>query len=207
MSSVTPAAVVIPLRAGADGPYDILMIERAAGMAFAGGAMTFPGGKVEPGDGDLAADPDAALRRAAVRETAEEVGLALDPAALIPFAHWVPPEGLARRFDTRFYLGVVPPDSQPCHDGGETVAAGWVTPADALARAAEGAALLFPTRCILERMAAHPTLEALLAHAAATPVARIQPAIVERDGATTLSIPEGLGYPLTALPLDSVRRA
>lgn len=58
------------------------MIERAAAMAFAAGAMVFPGGRVDPGDHALAArlglDPvvgTAAI--AAIRETIEEVGIAV----------------------------------------------------------------------------------------------------------------------------------
>jgi 8-oxo-dGTP pyrophosphatase MutT (NUDIX family) len=52
-------------------------------MVFAGGALVFPGGRVDPGDYELAAryphlDPDdAAARIAAVRETIEEAGIAV----------------------------------------------------------------------------------------------------------------------------------
>ncbi len=52
-------------------------------MVFAGGAVVFPGGRVDPGDYQLAAryphlDPlDAAARIAAVRETIEEAGIAV----------------------------------------------------------------------------------------------------------------------------------
>lgn len=57
------------------------MLERAKAMAFAGGALVFPGGRVDPADHALAAtlggeDPDdTAARIAAVRETLEEAGL------------------------------------------------------------------------------------------------------------------------------------
>ena len=58
------------------------MVERAKAMAFAGGALVFPGGRVDPGDHALAAlldrpGDDAAARIAAIRETIEEVGLAI----------------------------------------------------------------------------------------------------------------------------------
>jgi len=65
------------------------MIQRSAAMAFAPGAWVFPGGRVDPGDVALAAATlpagadldDRAACIAAVRETIEEVGLAvgLDP--------------------------------------------------------------------------------------------------------------------------------
>ena len=50
------------------------MIERAAAMAFAPGAMVFPGGRIDPGDHDHGIDP---ARVAAIRETIEEVGIAV----------------------------------------------------------------------------------------------------------------------------------
>lgn len=79
-----PAATLILMREGpAPGtPPEILMVERGAALAFLGGAMVFPGGRVDPGDHELVPadvpDPeDAAARIAAIRETIEEVGLAV----------------------------------------------------------------------------------------------------------------------------------
>ncbi|WP_165374838.1 NUDIX domain-containing protein [Sphingomonas montana] len=91
-----PAATLILFRDAAPGaPPDVLMIERAGGMAFAAGAMVFPGGRIDPGDHRAAGtDPapgasdenDAAARIAAIRETIEEVGIAvgLSPAPDAP---------------------------------------------------------------------------------------------------------------------------
>jgi len=76
-----PAATLILMRPGAPvGPPEILMIERAATMAFAAGALVFPGGRIDPQDHDAAARlavpiDDAAARIAAVRETIEETGI------------------------------------------------------------------------------------------------------------------------------------
>lgn len=85
-SSPTPdaiaAASLILFRSAADrGPPEILMVERAPTLAFAGGAWVFPGGRVDPGDRTMAGGSDANLddragRIAAIRETIEEVGLA-----------------------------------------------------------------------------------------------------------------------------------
>ena len=79
-----PAATLILVRDGADGPPDLLMVERAATMAFAAGAMVFPGGRVDADDRLLGAQvrgPHGAARVAAVRETLEEtaVPVGLDP--------------------------------------------------------------------------------------------------------------------------------
>lgn len=83
-----PAATLVIFRdAAAGGAPELLMVERTKAMVFAGGALVFPGGRVDPGDRALAAllDGDAednAHRIAAIRETVEEAGLpiGLDPA-------------------------------------------------------------------------------------------------------------------------------
>ncbi len=82
-----PAATVIVMRDRRHGAPEILMVERSRAMVFAGGALVFPGGRIDPGDHALAtmfapADTDeAAARIAAIRETLEEAGIAigLDP--------------------------------------------------------------------------------------------------------------------------------
>ena len=83
--SAIPAATLVIFRDRTDGPPDILMVERAKQMVFAGGAWVFPGGRIDPGDHDIAASrwphEDGASRIAAIRETIEEAGLpvGLDP--------------------------------------------------------------------------------------------------------------------------------
>ena len=76
-----PAATLVLLRDAA-GPPELLMVERSRAMAFAGGALVFPGGRIDPGDVVLAqalgGDSDeAAARIAAIRETIEEAGVAV----------------------------------------------------------------------------------------------------------------------------------
>jgi 8-oxo-dGTP pyrophosphatase MutT (NUDIX family) len=82
-----PAATLVIVRDRPDDAPLLLMIERAQNMAFAGGALVFPGGRVDPGDHIVAVDPalvsansidrdEAAARIAAIRETIEEVGIA-----------------------------------------------------------------------------------------------------------------------------------
>jgi 8-oxo-dGTP pyrophosphatase MutT (NUDIX family) len=69
------------MRPGGAGAPDILFIERTADMAFAAGALVFPGGRIDPEDEALAQRigggiDDAAGRIAAIRETIEETGVA-----------------------------------------------------------------------------------------------------------------------------------
>lgn len=76
-----PAATVVVFRDRSGTPPEVLMVERATTMAFAGGAMVFPGGRVDAGDVVLAAelgldDDDGAGRIAAIREAIEEAGVA-----------------------------------------------------------------------------------------------------------------------------------
>jgi 8-oxo-dGTP pyrophosphatase MutT (NUDIX family) len=84
------AATVVIVRDRPDGPPDILMMERASTMAFAAGALVFPGGGVDAHDHALAARIDhkleldeAASRIAAIRETIEESGLAVGLAGAV----------------------------------------------------------------------------------------------------------------------------
>jgi 8-oxo-dGTP pyrophosphatase MutT (NUDIX family) len=87
-----PAATLVVVRDRADGPPELLMVERAAGMAFAGGALVFPGGRIDPADRDLAGRfglADGAARVAAIRETIEEtaVAVAVEPVPGFADAH------------------------------------------------------------------------------------------------------------------------
>ena len=75
-----PAATLVVIRDQPEGPPELLMVERAKEMAFAGGALVFPGGRIDEGDHALAADyalSDSAARIAAIRETLEETAIPL----------------------------------------------------------------------------------------------------------------------------------
>ncbi|MEH3039927.1 MAG: NUDIX domain-containing protein [Sphingomonas paucimobilis] len=237
MTTAIPAATLILLRDRTVGPPEILMVERAAAMAFAGGALVFPGGRIDPGDRALAlamGDDDLAPRLAAIRETIEEAGIAIgidgdvaamraeladgapiaalapvDPSPLIPYARWRPSHMPSRVFDTWFYVARLPATAPPAQvDATENVRTLWTTAGDALAMADRGeATLLFPTRRVLERLAQHDAVADVLADAARWPVRTITPWIEKRDGERCICIPDDLGYPVTAEPTNRAVRA
>jgi len=69
-----PAATLVVWRDGRSGP-EILVVERSAGMAFAAGAIVFPGGRIDASDRTLAkalGRPGEAAKVTAIRETIEE---------------------------------------------------------------------------------------------------------------------------------------
>lgn len=73
-----PAATLVTWRDTPAGPR-ILVVERSSRMAFAAGAIVFPGGRVDQGDRELAATlghPHEAAKVTAIRETIEETGVA-----------------------------------------------------------------------------------------------------------------------------------
>lgn len=76
-----PAATVVLLRDGKDGP-EVLLLQRSRNAGFVPGAYVFPGGRVDSGDEAFAAilpatntGPPAAYLVSAVREIFEETGV------------------------------------------------------------------------------------------------------------------------------------
>ena len=82
-----PAATLILVRERVEGAPELLMVERSGGMAFAAGALVFPGGRIDEADREfgaaLGADPAAvAAIRETIEETAVPVGIAPVPDAV-----------------------------------------------------------------------------------------------------------------------------
>lgn len=96
-----PAATLVVVRDRAAGAPELLMVERSAGMAFAGGALVFPGGRIDEADRALATEypgEDSAARITAIRETLEETAI---PVAIAP----VPAPDLCRDLQRALLAG------------------------------------------------------------------------------------------------------
>ncbi len=157
-----PAATVVPLRDGNDG-LETLMLRRNSKIAF-GGMWVFPGGRVDEAD-RVGSDERAGARRAAVRESLEEAGLAIEEGSLVPFSHWTPPPITPKRYFTWFFIARAP-DSPVSIDGGEIQEHAWMRPAEALRRREAGEIELAPpTFVTLYELGSLADVEAALAFA------------------------------------------
>ncbi|QBM29768.1 NUDIX hydrolase [Hydrogenophaga pseudoflava] len=151
------SATVMVLRDGARG-LEVLMVRRHGDSGVLGGVHVFPGGKLDEQDSEAAlpgldhdagwfaqalAEPGLApvvargLFASALRETREECALALPADSLWPWSRWITPRQPSvtrKRFDTRFFVAVAPPDQEAVHDDFEATEVVWVPPAEGLQR-------------------------------------------------------------------------
>ena len=137
------AATVVLLRDGERG-VEVLLAERPRDRGSFAGAWVFPGGAVDDADAlGGSVDTEDAARRAAVRETLEEIGLQLDRYDLVPFSHWTPPKNSPKQLRTTFFAVRVP-DGEITPAPDEVMAVEWMRPVDALDRHAAGSMTLWP---------------------------------------------------------------
>jgi len=139
-------------------------------------------------------DVNAGRRR--FLDACSEEGLSLAVDRVHYFAHWITPYGAPRRYDTRFFVAAAPSEQTPAHDAGETIAAMWMRPADALARHRAGEIeLIFPTIRNLQAIGRFSHSEALLASAAAAVgVPAILPRVVADGRGVRILVPGDPGY-------------
>jgi len=90
----------------------------------------------------------------------QRFGLQPSYGALHFIAHWLTPMGRAKRFDTRFFLALVPPGQEALHDARETLGHVWIAPAEALSPR-NSRRLMTPTRATLEQLLPFDSAQAL----------------------------------------------
>jgi 8-oxo-dGTP pyrophosphatase MutT (NUDIX family) len=100
--------------------------------------------------------------------------LALDE--LVPYAHWITPEGMPKRFDTWFFLAAAPPEQAGTHDGKESTDSIWVSPREALAGGEQ------------------PSVQAALDDIRGKPIVTVTPVMTKLNGGRQLRIPLEAGY-------------
>jgi 8-oxo-dGTP pyrophosphatase MutT (NUDIX family) len=122
-------------------------------------------------------------------------GLVLALDALVPYAHWITPEGMPKRFDTWFFLAAAPPEQVGAHDGKESTDSIWVSPREALAGGESGRFKLpFPTTRNLIRLGKQKSVEAALGDMRGKPIVTVMPVMTKLNGGRQLRIPREAGY-------------
>ncbi len=121
----------------------------------------------------------------------EELVLRAD--LLRPWANWITPVIEPRRYDTRFFVAILPEGQLADGATSEAAEVRWSTPAEALARWRSGADVLLPPTWtqLVELGEFHSTADILAAHRAIDP---ILPVLADSDGRQLLSFPDNHRY-------------
>ncbi len=92
----------------------------------------------------------------------QQVTIASD--RLVYFSHWITPDSVPRRFDTRFFLAAMPVDQDAAADTDETADDGhWINPSQALDNALHGDwQMIEPTKRSLETLSQYGGVEEAL---------------------------------------------
>jgi 8-oxo-dGTP pyrophosphatase MutT (NUDIX family) len=148
--------------------------------------------------GEIEAATRAALceNKTTFREVLTDNGMLLALDELVPYAHWITPEGVPKRFDTWFFLAAAPPDQLGAHDGKESTDSIWVSPREALAGGESGRFKLpFPTTRNLIRLGKQPDVKTALDDAKGRPIVTVMPVLTKLSGGgRQLRIPLEAGY-------------
>jgi 8-oxo-dGTP pyrophosphatase MutT (NUDIX family) len=112
-----------------------------------------------------------------------EIGLDLTLDDLIYYGHWITPETIPQRFDTRFFIAVLPDGQAPQPSPYEVAEAQWIEPSAALERHRAGDLKLhFATLKHIQRLAPYSRLSDLLVFAGKKGVVPVMPLTRERNG-------------------------
>ena len=137
----------------------------------------------------------------------ESLELAFD--LLVPFAHWITPDFMPKRFDTHFFLVAAPHDQLAVHDGSESVDSLWTTVPEALALERSGQrTIIFPTLENVKKLGRNRSVSQALERAQSETIVTVQPRLTkDPDGSLMMELPEEAGYDTVRAPLDALRGA
>ena len=125
--------------------------------------------------------------------TDNDLLLALDE--LVPYAHWITPEGMPKRFDTWFFLAAAPPEQLGAHDGKESTESIWVSPREALEGGESGRFKLpFPTTRNLIKLGKQASVKAAFKDVRGKDIVTVMPVMTRLNGGRQLRIPREAGY-------------
>ncbi len=128
-------------------------------------------------------------------EVLTDNGLLLALDELVPYAHWITPEGMPKRFDTWFFLAAAPPEQLGAHDGKESTDSIWVSPREALEGGESGRFKLpFPTTRNLIKLGKQSSVKAALEDAGGKTIVTVMPVMTRLNGGRQLRIPREAGY-------------
>ncbi len=132
--------------------------------------------------------------------------LVLLPENLVPFAHWITPPMVPKRFDTHFFIIEAPADHIALHDGHESVDSVWITPAKVLEEGDAGRrTVIFPTRMNVQKLGHSNSVKEALANARASKIVTVSPQMMKGENGPYLKIPEEAGYDVSIHPLPDGR--
>jgi 8-oxo-dGTP pyrophosphatase MutT (NUDIX family) len=104
---------------------------------------------------------------------------------LVPFSHWVTPELIAARFDTRFFVAVMPTRQAALHCTIETTEGLWLSPAQVLDGTYH---VVYATAAHLRRLSPFTSVDMLLGFARDKPIRRVQPQLTETTSGRSVSL-------------------
>jgi 8-oxo-dGTP pyrophosphatase MutT (NUDIX family) len=114
---------------------------------------------------------------------------------LVYFAHWVTPEDLPLRFDTRFFAAELPAGQDASGDDHEVIALRWISPGDALAAQKRGElSLRYPTIRNLMLFDGAATVADALGRLHGRDIPEVRPRVLIEDGKRRVVIPGDPGY-------------
>ncbi len=118
------------------------------------------------------------------------LGMGLDLAPLVPWAHWLTPSIENKRFDTWFFVARLPEGQDAELDLSESSELVWLRASEALAAAERGEVMLPPpTVRHLEDLGPHGSPGEVLAFAARRRIAPIQPKLLLEGDAPAVLMP------------------
>ncbi len=126
-------------------------------------------------------------------EVLQGAGLRVDTQHLAPWSRWITPiqpSVTNKRFDTRFFVAVLPQGQHPIHDNVEAIDSVWLTPMDALHRYWAGEVPLAPPQIMtLVSLLPYSHTREVLAAAKAQMPPVVLPEAFDEDGLRNLCYP------------------